>query len=153
METTLSDRTKSDNTQTTENKNIVLFDGVCALCNHSIDYLIKLDTDLNLKYAPLQGETAKTIFSRHTIHDDALKSIIFVKKTAGGEIIYKRSDAVLESIKAIGGFWKIASLFKVIPKSIRDRIYDFIARNRYKWFGKYETCRLPSPEERELFLP
>ncbi len=134
-------------------KHIVLFDGVCALCNHSIDYLIKLDKTLKLKYAPLQGETAKAIFNRNTIDDDSLKSIIFVQKSGDNERIFKRSDAVLESLKTVGGFWEIAAIFKIIPRFIRDSIYDFIARNRYKWFGKYDSCRLPTPEERELFLP
>lgn len=152
METMLSNKT-SDMAEKTDPQNIVLFDGVCALCNHSIDYLIKLDKKLKFKYAPLQGETAKAIFNRHTIQGDALKSIIFVKKSDDGEQVFNRSDAVLESLITIGGFWNIAAIFKIIPRFIRDAIYDFVARNRYKWFGKYETCRLPTPEERELFLP
>ncbi len=152
METTFSKKT-SDMTEKTDPKYIVLFDGVCALCNHSIDFLIKLDKELKLKFAPLQGETAKAVFSRNTIDDDALKSIILVKKSDGGEQIFKRSDAVLESLKTIGGFWNIVVIFKLFPRAIRDSIYNFIARNRYKWFGKYDACRLPTPEERELFLP
>lgn len=127
-------------------KNIVFFDGVCGLCNSFIDLLMREDKKNVLAFAPLQGETAKATIPG--INPSELKTIMYHSR---GRLLEK-SDAVLQILADIGGIWKIAVIFKVIPAGIRNRVYDIIARNRYKWFGKKESCRMPTKEEREKLL-
>jgi predicted DCC family thiol-disulfide oxidoreductase YuxK len=130
----------------TENQIIVFYDGVCALCNSSVKWLISTDKKRRLKYAPLQGETAKNLIdskSRESLHSLVLWT--------GGKI-YQRSEAFFEIVKIIGGFNRFWLIFSVFPTSWCNVVYDFVARNRYRWFGKYESCPIPKPEVRELFL-
>ena len=122
---------------------IVIFDGVCGFCNKSIDLLIKLDKDKLFKYTSLQGEYVKKL----DIAKD-LESIVFYEE---GKIYYK-STAVLKILRSLGGVGILANIFFIIPKFIRDFIYDVIAKYRYTIFGKMETCRMPKVEERALFL-
>lgn len=125
----------------------VFFDGVCNLCNGFVDYLIRRDSAGVLKYAPLQGSTAKAKLPRAQSED--LLSMAFI--SADGKL-YTESSAALKSIAALGGVYSLASLFFVIPKFLRDFVYRIVASHRYQWFGQKDTCRLPSPEERSRFL-
>ncbi|MFN5182279.1 MAG: DCC1-like thiol-disulfide oxidoreductase family protein [Bacteroidota bacterium] len=127
-------------------KPIVFFDGVCGLCNSSVDLLMKEDRINVLLFAPLQGETAKNSLPPEIIKN--LKSLVFYKNNC----VYTQSDAVIEIGKAIGGFWGLSFLLKVIPKFARNLFYNLIAKNRYKWFGMKETCRMPTKDERERLL-
>lgn len=134
-------------------ENVVFFDGVCNLCNEFIDFLVKRDSKRVLSYAPLQGETAKERLPMSRIKvagasGPTFTSVIYLKD---GQML-QQSDAALEILKDLGGLWSLVSILKVIPKSVRDSVYRMIAANRYKWFGKRETCRVPSKEERSLFL-
>jgi len=137
-----------------ENPNlIVLFDGVCALCDRTVQFLLKRDKQGVLKFAPLQGPTAAAILERHPEVTDNTRSVIFVQNhDTASESISVRSQAILECLSALGGFWRVVSGLRIIPGFFRDTIYNFIAANRYKWFGKYEECIVPSPEFRERFL-
>lgn len=127
-------------------ENIVFFDGVCSFCNQSVDFLIKIDKKNRLKFASLQGETAKSKLNQSTL--DQIDSIVYYQESK----IYTKSKAIIKLLIDIGGIWKVAYLGYIIPNFIRDYLYDLIARNRYKWFGKRETCRLPNEEEREKIL-
>lgn len=122
-------------------ENIVFFDGVCILCNSSVDFLIKIDRNKKLKYASLQGKTAKKLLPQQEIKK--LDSIIFLSQGS----LYQKSDAALEIINIVGGFWQVFLIFKIIPRPLRDFLYDWIAKNRYSWFGKKEICRMPSSED------
>jgi len=128
-------------------KPIVFFDGVCGLCNGFVDRLIRWDRNKVLRYATLQGSTAQT----HLPADKTtnLSTIVYFD----GQRSWTKSGAALRVLMRLGGFWKLVGFFLVVPAFIRDAVYDLVARNRYQWFGKHSTCRIPSPTERELFLP
>ena len=123
-------------------QNFVLFDGVCGLCNFFIDFLLKHDREDVLLFAPLQGETAKQFIS--TIDPSNLETVVFASEGK----TYTKSDAVLEILQSIGGIWRLAIIFKLIPKSLRDFVYSYVAKNRIAWFGQKETCRMPTEKER-----
>ena len=123
---------------------IIIFDGVCGLCNKSIDLLLKLDKKRVFKYTSLQGNYVKKL----TI-DRALDTIIFYED---GRAYYK-STAILKIGKSLGGVWRISSIFYLIPEFLRDELYDIVARNRYKIFAKKEECRRVNEAEKALFIP
>lgn len=125
---------------------IVFFDGVCGLCNKTVDFLIRTDKAKKLRYAPLQGYTAKRLLTKIQIEN--LESVVYYRD---GKYLVS-STAVLRLLLDVGGLWKILSVFLILPAFVRNAVYFFIARRRYKWFGKSDTCRLPSAEERALFL-
>ena len=124
-------------------KSVIIFDGVCGLCNQSVDILIKMDREKRFKYTSLQGEYVKTL----DIQPD-IDSIIFYED---GTVYYK-STAILKIFQALDGIWKITAIFFLIPRFIRDFIYDIIAKYRYKIFGKMDSCRLPKEGEEKLFI-
>ncbi len=136
-----------------EVKLIVLFDGVCALCDRTVQLLLKRDKQGVLKFAPLQGPTAAAILKRHPEIEDKTRSVILVQNyNTASESISVRSQAILECLSALGGFWRVVSLLRIIPPFVRDAVYNFIARNRYRWFGKYDECIVPPPEMKERFM-
>lgn len=127
-------------------KSIVFFDGVCGLCNTMVDFFIQKDKKRQLLFAPMQGKTAKGILTKTEI--DQLDSFVLYEKG----IKYYRSDAALKTFGKLPGGWKLLSLFNVIPRFLRDPFYRLIAKNRYKWFGKKSTCRMPTSAERGVLL-
>ena len=133
---------------------LVLYDGVCGFCNRSISYLIRLDRNRRFLYAPLQGKTATGILSGVQANNKELKTVILVQdyQTQSSSLLF-RSEAIFQILAELGGIWQILSWLRIIPLPIRDLAYNFIARNRYRWFGKYNECKLPAPEIRDLFLP
>lgn len=130
--------------------NLVLYDGLCGLCNATVLWLLKIDRRRVLTFASLQGETAKQ-FPLAFQSSETIVSI-FDFRSENQEILF-RSDAVLQILQTVGGFWKVAALFRIIPKKIRDTVYDWVAQNRYRWFGKSEECRLPPDDAKYRFLP
>lgn len=122
---------------------IVIFDGICGLCNQSVNLLIRLDRHKNFKFTSLQGEFVKTLEKEPNID-----SIIFYDD---GTLYYK-STAILKIFNALGGVWKLTAVFYLIPRVFRDFFYDVIAKYRYRIFGKLESCRMPDVGERELFI-
>jgi len=125
---------------------VVFFDGVCSVCNGFVDFLISNDTNDSLQYAALQGEAAQEQLPPSDLKN--VSTIIYKSE----DKIYKESDAALKAIASIGGIWKLAIIFRLVPRFIRDNIYRYIARNRYNWFGKKDVCRMPTPEERNKIL-
>jgi len=128
------------------NSLIIFFDGVCNLCNGFVDFLIKRNKQNLFKFASLQGSTAKSYLDESTLNE--LKTVVVYYD---GKIL-KKSDAILIIFKKLGPFWCLLYLFKPIPRFLRDLIYDFIAQNRYRLFGKKDTCRLPTEQEKSYFL-
>jgi len=127
----------------------LFFDGVCNLCNASIDWLIRHDKKRVFRFAPLQGETAQRMVPDFT-GAEGLSTIVLVDEN-GRRI---RSSAALGALVHLGGGWSLLGrVLMVIPRPIRDWGYRLIARNRYRWFGQKDTCRLPTPAERAQFLP
>lgn len=133
---------------------LVLYDGVCGLCNGAVRFLLKADRKEKLRFAPLQGETAGNIRQRHGEVSDALDSIVLVKGlNTPSETILLASEAVLDICRELGGGWQLLSVFRIFPGRIRDVLYDFIANHRYQWFGKYDACPVPEPQVRDRFFP
>ena len=126
--------------------NIVFFDCVCGLCNHFVDYLIEADKQQQLRYAPLQGHTFESLKTQFA--NPIPDSVVFFANNK----FCTKSTAALKILILLGGWYRILKVFFLIPRFAKDGIYDFVARNRYNWFGKKETCRLPSLKERSLFL-
>jgi len=133
---------------TSTNSYIILFDGICNFCNYWVDFIIKRDKDKTLKFATLQSDAGKKIANQFMIENKNIDSIIFIK----GRNYFARSDAVLEIAKELKPVWKILYLLKVIPRHLRNFIYDLIAKYRYAIFGKRNSCRVPSSEEISRFI-
>ncbi len=127
---------------------VILFDGVCNFCNYWMNFAIKRDKYNQLRFAPLQGEAAKQLLPKYHLNPTLLSSVIFIDKGKA----YTQSSAALRICKYLNGGWKIFYGLIIIPKFIRDFFYNIIARNRYKWFGKKESCMVPTPELRARFL-
>ena len=121
--------------------NIVLFDGICNLCNASVRFITKHDKNNTIQFASLQSDTAKQILSHLKIDSQKIDSIIFVSN----ETMFIKSDAAIEIAKRMDGFPRLLKYFKFIPRAIRDFVYDLIAKNRYRLFGK--TCSLQTPNQ------
>jgi predicted DCC family thiol-disulfide oxidoreductase YuxK len=132
----------------TQAKSIIFFDGVCNLCNTSIDFVIQRDINDHFLVGALQEDFSKQILSKFDVREDYLDSIVLVEK---GEIYYK-STAALKIARNLSGLWPALYSLILIPKFLRDPIYDWIGANRYRWFGKKNTCRLATPEEKAKFL-
>lgn len=132
-----------------KDKKIILFDGVCNLCNQSVLKVIKLDQKDSFLFTSLQSDTGKQILNHLQIDTSKIDSIILFEPNS----IFKiKSSAALSIMNNFGSLWKLSQVFWVIPKPIRDLIYDFIAKNRYKWFGKKDQCMIPTPELTSKFL-
>ncbi|MGG1675516.1 thiol-disulfide oxidoreductase DCC family protein [Neobacillus sp. NRS-1170] len=126
---------------------IVLFDGVCNLCNHSVQFILIRDANKAFKFASLQGETGQKLLKQYGLNND-LNSFVLIENNKP----YLKSTAALRVCMNLSGAWRLFPFFLVIPKPIRDFVYDVVANNRYKWFGKTESCLLPSPEWKDRFL-
>ena len=131
-----------------ENKSIILFDGICNLCNSSVQFIIKRDKKQRFLYASLQSDAAQSILLQFQLKNNDFNSIILVENGN----IYKKSTAILKITKNLNSIWKLSYAFIIIPKFIRDFVYTVIANNRYKWFGKKETCMVPTKEIAIRFL-
>lgn len=127
---------------------VVLFDGVCNLCNSSVNWIIDHDKRNEFRFASLQSEYGQQVINKFNLQGEYLNTVILVD----GDRLYTRSAAVLKIAGIIGGVWGLLAVFLIVPAFIRDIVYNFIARNRYKWFGKKESCRIPTPELKSKFL-
>ena len=127
---------------------IVLFDGVCNLCNGSVQFILQRDPAGKFRFASLQSDLAQRLLTERGLDPKALDSVVVID---GGRL-YRESDAALRIARDMKGAWKALTVFRVIPRPLRDWAYRLIARNRYRWFGKSDTCWLPTPELRGRFL-
>lgn len=126
---------------------VILFDGECNLCNASVDLVMRNDSDALFRFASLQSDAARRILEPYGRDPDLLGSIILVD-----DGVFRESDAVLRIARQMDGAWPLLYIFVVIPRFIRDPVYRWIARNRYRWFGKRDTCRVPTPDEQDRFI-
>jgi predicted DCC family thiol-disulfide oxidoreductase YuxK len=133
------------------NNPVIFFDGICNLCNASVIFIIRHDKRGRFKFASLQSEFAKDFLKKHALLADARSlpdSLILVQENK----IYFKSEAAVEIAKQLSGIWKFFVVFGIIPRPLRDRLYDVVARNRYKWFGKRQSCMVPASEISERFF-
>lgn len=162
---------------------ILFFDGVCGLCNRFVDFMLRADSQHRFRYAPLQGETARRLLGmddeaggdearggkagdhqasgRETgdptssdsrlgdLTSDDPRSFVFLDTDRR----FEQSNAVLHAMAQLGGLWRLIAVLYVFPRPVRDFVYRIVARNRYRWFGRRDACRMPTPEERDRFLP
>lgn len=133
-----------------EEKQIVLFDGICNFCNGTVNFVIQRDRSDAFRFASLQSETAMALLKPFKMEGltQNLESIVLLKQ---GKILL-RSDAILEICKEIGGLWSLLYFFKCVPSFLRDPFYALFAKYRYRLFGKKEVCMIPKPEVRNKFL-
>lgn len=129
---------------------IVFFDGECGLCSRSVRLFSHADHRDRLRFAPLQGETAATRQLRDHAH--AEEGTMVVWRESDGTL-YLRSDAVLELAHALGGFWRLLHIFRILPHTWREALYRYVARNRIRWFGRADICALPDDALRSRLLP
>lgn len=134
--------------QPTPPYSIILFDGVCNLCNSSVNFVIDRDSERNFRYAALQSETGQDFLRKHGLNAEDFDSIVLVE----GDAFYRKSTAALRIARKLDGAWPLFYAFIIIPPFIRNFFYDIIAKNRYKWFGRMDECRIPTPELKNLFL-
>ena len=132
----------------TDEKQIILFDGVCNFCNFWVNFVIKRDTKDIFRFVALQSGKAEELTSSFSIDASKLDTFILIE----GEKFFTKSTAALMICKKLNGLIKILSLFIILPKIFRDFIYDLVAKNRYKFFGKKESCRIPTEADRLKFL-
>jgi len=127
---------------------IIYYDGLCGLCDRFVRFVVSRDHQRRYHFAPLQGTTARSRLQ--SIPDPGASSTVILDEAGTLRV---RSDAALAILAGLGGAWRAAALLRIIPRPLRDAVYDFVARHRFRWFGRRAECRVPSPEERERFLP
>lgn len=131
-----------------KNNHIILFDGVCNLCNHAVLFILKRDKACVFHFVSLQSNTAKALLKAHEYSSHNLQSIVYI---ADG-VLYEQSMAALQISKQLSAPWSYCYYFKYIPKKIRDAVYTYIANHRYQWFGKTALCSVPSKNYQDRFL-
>jgi predicted DCC family thiol-disulfide oxidoreductase YuxK len=129
-------------------RSIVLFDGVCNFCNSTINFLIRQDQKKVFQFATLQSEAGQQFLKKYNLPTKDFDSFVLIDDGKA----YKSSTAGLRLYNKLPWYWKWTQLFWVVPKPARDAVYDFVAKNRYKWFGKKDACMIPKPEVKERFL-
>lgn len=127
---------------------LVMFDGVCNMCNSAVQFIIERDTTGDLRFASLQSDLAKERMVAHDLPPEYMDSFLLIEDG----VLYSRSTAALRISRYFGGLWKLMYAFIIVPAPIRDGVYNFIGRNRYKWFGKKDQCMMPTPEQRAKFV-
>jgi glycolate oxidase FAD binding subunit len=138
---------------TTASYVIVLYDGVCGLCNRLVQFLLRRDRSNQFRFASLQSQFAREALVRHGIDSADLNTVyLIVAYRSAHERLLQKSEAIAELAASVGGVWKLGDMLRVLPRSLADALYDFVARRRYQIFGKYKTCPLPGPGDREKFL-
>lgn len=130
------------------NQPVILFDGVCNLCNGAVNFVIKKDRNAKLKFATLQSDSASQLLDKFNLSAMDLNSFVFVENGKA----YTRSTAALKVIRYLSGLWPLLYGFIIVPRFLRDAAYKLIARNRYKWFGVKNECMVPTPDTRSRFL-
>ena len=130
---------------------IVLFDGVCGFCDAAVRWLVRHDPEGRLRFAPLQGETAARLRARHPGIPEGLETLVYVPASDGDEI-YLRSEAVFRACAAISGSPRWVGILARLPRALTDLAYRLFARGRYRVFGRYDACPIPTPEQRARFI-
>jgi predicted DCC family thiol-disulfide oxidoreductase YuxK len=131
------------------NQQIIFFDGVCNLCTGAVQFVLKRNKKNNILFASLQSSTGQAFLEAYNLPVENFTSFIFVENGK----LYKQSTAALRMLKYLYWPWPILYAFIIVPPFIRNAVYNWIAKNRYKWFGKQEVCWLPTPELKTRFLP
>lgn len=127
---------------------VILFDGVCNFCNGAVNFVIKRDKKALIQFAPLQSEKGRMFSRQFGFSEEDMKTFLFIEDGK----VYTKSTAALRVCRYLGALWPLCYGCVIVPKFIRDGMYNWVAKNRYKWFGKKETCMMPTPEVRTRFI-
>lgn len=127
---------------------LILFDGVCNLCTHSVQFVIQRDAKQQFRFASIQSDLGQKVLQQYGLSTTKINTVVLLNNNQ----IYTHSTAALHIAQHLGGLWQLASLALWIPAPLRDIVYTFVAQNRYRWFGKQESCWLPTPELKNRFL-
>ena len=130
---------------------VLLYDGVCGFCNKTVQMILDRDPRGGMRFAALQSDYGRAVVGRHP-ELEGVDSVVYVEHAADAERVYVRSEAALKVASYLGGVWKLFLAARLVPRGLRDYFYDLFARNRYRFFGKYDACMLPPPEVRARFL-
>jgi predicted DCC family thiol-disulfide oxidoreductase YuxK len=127
---------------------VLVFDGVCLLCSRWVRFVLKHDHDAHYRFAAMQSERGRALLSAHGLDPDDPNSLLLLRDGHA----WTDSDAIVRVLTGFGGAWRAAVLLRAIPRFVRDPAYRWLARNRYRWFGRTDTCWLPAPEHAARFL-
>lgn len=127
---------------------IIVFDGVCVLCNGWVDFLLKHDRRAIHRFAAMQSAAGRALLIDHGLDPDDPASLLLLDADGA----HTDSDAIVRVIAGLGGLWRAARIFRLLPRALRDVLYRNLARNRYRWFGRQDVCRMPDPEQRHRFI-
>lgn len=127
---------------------IVLYDGVCNLCNESVKFIIQRDRSAKFKFAPMQEPAGIALLKQHGLEDIDLSTFVLIRFGK----VYLRSSAWMQIVRDLDGAWPVLSVGSIVPRFIRDGVYDFIGSNRYRWFGKQAMCLIPTADNKKRFL-
>jgi len=127
---------------------VLLFDGVCNLCNASVQWVLKRDRKGIFRFAALQSEAGRALLRQSGLSSENFDTVVLVD----GDRVFTRSDAALEIVRRIGGPWSLLGIFRIVPRPLRNAVYDWVARYRYRWFGKTQSCMIPQPEWAKRFI-
>lgn len=127
---------------------VLLFDGVCNLCNASVRFLVERDPAARLRFAALQSPVGQALLERFGLEREDFDTMVLVE----GDRCATRSDAALRVVRYLSGAWPLLRVLRVVPRPLRDAVYGFVVRNRYRWFGRRDDCMVPTPELRARFL-
>jgi predicted DCC family thiol-disulfide oxidoreductase YuxK len=128
---------------------VLLFDGVCNLCNGAVTFVLQRDSHRHFRYASLQSASGQALLDHFGLPKDAFDSFVLIEKGR----FFTKSTAALHVARNMNALWPMLSVFLIVPAFLRNAVYDLIAKNRYRWFGKRDACMMPSPELKALFLP
>lgn len=132
-----------------KDKKIILFDGVCNLCNASVQFVIKRDTKDAFRFVALQSDLGNKILDHIGINREYTDSMVLYEPS---KAYFYKAEAALKIINELGGLYQLLNIFQIFPKFISNTVYDYIAKNRYRWYGKQESCMIPTPELAVKFL-
>lgn len=128
---------------------IILFDGICNLCSSSVQFIMRHDSNKKFRFASLQSDIGQRLLVGHVgVYQGEIDSVVLIDSGR----VYTKSDAALQIVKQLDGAWKVLFVFRIVPLVTRDRLYAWVAKNRYRWFGKSESCMVPTSDIKELFL-
>jgi len=131
-----------------EQQPMILFDGVCNFCNNAVNFTLKRNKKENIRFAPLQSEAGQQLLHQYNLPADDMESFVFIENGKA----YKQSTAALKVCRHLRGLWPLCFGFIIVPKFIRDGLYNLVAKNRYRWFGKKDSCMIPTPEIKARFI-
>jgi predicted DCC family thiol-disulfide oxidoreductase YuxK len=127
---------------------VIVFDGVCALCSRWVRFLLRVDTRGRYRFAAMQGVHGRALMEAHGLDPEDPSSFLLLEQGRA----WTDTDAILRVLTGLGGAWRVVGVLRWLPRALRDRAYRALARNRYRWFGRHDTCFLPTPEQAARFL-